>query len=530
MVSPPAGQGAGSGSGSGCCGSGSGCCGSGGGGCGKGCDGDGGSAGPYELPRVVVAAPASGQGKTTVATGLMAALRARGLTVSPHKVGPDYIDPSYHALAAGRPGRNLDPWLVGEHRLAPLLLHGATAPGPADVAVIEGVMGLYDGAFAGGDFASTAHVARLVGAPVLLVVDARAQSRTAAALVLGMRAFDPRVRIGGVVLNHVGSGGHEQLLRAALAEIGVPVLGVLRRQDDVTAPSRHLGLVPVAERARRSAAMVAALAELVTASVDLDAVLALARSAPPLDGAAWDPVIEVGGKGCGAGGSGAEGRGVWSCGAEGRGVGGCGAGGCGAGGCGAVDSGPVVAVAGGAAFTFSYAETAELLTAAGARVVPFDPLTEPRLPAGTRGVVIGGGFPELHAEALSGNGSLRTELAAFDGPVVAECAGLLYLGRSLDGVPMCGRLDLQARMTGRLTLGYREAVAVSDSPVAARGEVVRGHEFHRTATDPGHGPHAAWCWDDQRHGFVSDGVHASYLHTHWAGHPTSAVRFVEACA
>lgn len=447
--------------------------------------------------RLVIAAPASGHGKTTVATGLMAALRARGLAVSPHKVGPDYIDPGYHALAAGRPGRNLDPWLVGEHRIAPLLRHGAVTPTPADVAVIEGVMGLYDGAFAHRDFASTAHVAKLVGAPVVLVVDARAQSRTAAAVVLGMKAFDPDVRIGGVVLNQVGSGKHEQLLRAALAEIGVPVLGVLRRDPDVAAPSRHLGLVPVAERAERSASTVAALAELIASSVDLDAVLELARSAPPLDVAAWDPVAELdldGGTDRGAG-----------------------------------DAGPVVAVAGGAAFTFSYAETAELLEAAGATVATFDPLSDAGLPAGTRGVVIGGGFPEVHAEALSANGSLRAQLSGFDGPVLAECAGLLYLGRSLDGAPMCGRLDVEARMTGRLTLGYREAVAESPSPVAAAGDVVRGHEFHRTTTDPGHGAHAAWRWDDRRHGFVSGRVHASYLHTHWAGHPVAARRFVAAC-
>lgn len=455
--------------------------------------------GPVELPRIVVAAPASGQGKTTVATGLIAALRARGLAVSPHKVGPDYIDPGYHALAAGRPGRNLDPWLVGEQRIVPLLLHGAATPVPADVAVVEGVMGLYDGAFAHGDFASTAQVAKLVGAPVLLVVDARAQSRTAAAVVLGMQAFDPGVRIGGVVLNRVGPGRHEHLLRTALAEIGVPVLGALRREPDVAAPSRHLGLVPVAERAQRSASTVRALAELVASSVDLDAVLAVARSAPPVDAVPWNPAVEVGGAPCVATGSAAQ---------VGR---------------------PVVAVAGGAAFTFSYAETAELLTAAGARVVPFDPLTDPGLPPGTRGVVIGGGFPEVHAQALSANGSLRAELAGFDGPVAAECAGLLYLGRSLDGVPMCGRLDVEARMTGRLTLGYRRAVAGSDSPVAGRGDVVHGHEFHRTATAPGHGPLPAWCWDDEPHGFVSGPVHASYLHTHWAGHPGAATRFMEAC-
>ncbi|MEU4335773.1 cobyrinate a,c-diamide synthase [Micromonospora lupini] len=446
---------------------------------------------PWALPRVVVAAPASGHGKTTVATGLLAALRRRGLTVSPHKVGPDYIDPGYHALAAGRPGRNLDPFLVGPERIAALLRHGASVPTPADIAVVEGVMGLHDGAVGRRDFASTAHVARLIDAPVVLVLDTTAQGRSAAALTLGMAAFDPAVRIGGVILNRVGSPRHEKLLRDALAEVGVPVLGAVTRAAEVAAPARHLGLVPVAERAPESVAIVTALAELVEATVDLDAVLDLARTAPPLTIPAWDPVAAVGGP------AGVE--------------------------------RPRVALAGGPAFTFSYAETAELLTAAGADVVTVDPLRDPALPAGTRAVVIGGGFPEAYAEALAGNGTLRAELADFDGPVVAECAGLLYLGRSLDGVPMCGRLDLTARMTGRLTLGYREATAVTDSPVARAGEGVRGHEFHRTTTDPGHGDRPAWRWNGTDHGFVTGRVHASYLHTHWAGHPDAARRLVEAC-
>ena len=443
------------------------------------------------MPRMVVAAAASGHGKTTVATGLIGALRARGLTVSPHKVGPDYIDPGYHALAAGRPGRNLDPFLVGEEQVAPLFLHGALTPTAADVAVIEGVMGLHDGAVGRGAFASTAHVARLLAAPVVLVLDTTAQGRSAAAVVLGMQAFDPQVRIAGAVLNRVGSDRHERLLRDALAEVGTPVLGVLPRSVDVATPSRHLGLVPVAERSAESLAVVAALAELVARTVDLDAVLAVARSAAPLTATAWDPALEVGPP---------------------------------------VGTRPRVAVAAGEAFTFSYAETAELLTAAGAEVVGFDPVHDTGLPTGTRAVVIGGGFPEVHVEALAANTGLRADLAAFDGPIVAECAGLLYLGRELDGVPMCGRLDLSARMSPRLTLGYREAVALTDSVVATTGQRVRGHEFHRTVTDPAHGPAPAWGWDGARHGVVDGTVHASYLHTHWAGSPGAARRLLEACS
>ncbi len=196
--------------------------------------------------RLVVAAPASGHGKTTVATGLMAALRERGLTVSGHKVGPDYIDPGYHSLATGRPGRNLDPVLCGADRIAPLFAHGAAGAG---IAVIEGVMGLFDGRGSTAE-GSTAHVARLLGAPVVLVVDAAAQGRSVAALVSGFAAYDPQVRLAGVILNRVGSARHEEILRDALAGIGMPVVGALRRDDAVAVPSRHLGLVPVAERRR----------------------------------------------------------------------------------------------------------------------------------------------------------------------------------------------------------------------------------------------------------------------------------------
>ena len=465
------------------------------------------------VARIVVAAPASGHGKTSVATGLLAAFANRGLTVSPHKVGPDYIDPGYHALAAGRPGRTLDPWLVGAERVVPLFRHGAAIPRPADLAVIEGVMGLYDGAAGRGEFASTAQVARLLGAPVLLVVDCTAMGRSVAALVAGFAGFDPRVRIGGVILNRVGSDRHEMILREALAEIGVPVLGALRRHDALATPSRHLGLVPVAERSAEAVATVRALGEVVGVSVDLDAVLALARSAGPLSGPVWDPVVEV-----------AEAAGPQA--QLDRKIAG---------------QRPVVALAGGAAFTFSYAETSELLAAAGADVVTVDPLHDEFLPAGTSGLVIGGGFPEMHADRLAANRSLRTAVAALAGSgaaIAAECAGLLYLARTLDGKPMCGVLPADAGMTKQLTLGYREATAMSDSILAGAGTVVRGHEFHRTACTPSagiraHRPGAAWRWSgpdgaDRAEGFIQGNVHASYLHLHWAGVPAAAVGFVTA--
>jgi len=423
--------------------------------------------------RVVVAAPASGQGKTTVATGLMAALRRSGLRVAGHKVGPDYIDPGYHALATGRPGRNLDPWLVGEGRVAPLFAHGAAG---ADIAVVEGVMGLFDGAAGRAGFASTAHVARLLDAPVVLVVDASRMSTSVAALVRGFAVFDPDVRLAGVVLNQVGSQRHEDMLRSALSDI--PVLGAIRRHAGMVTPSRHLGLVPAAERSADAVAAVAQMGDVVAASADLEEVVRVARSAGPLRVSAWQP---------------------WSPFASRR-----------------------AAFFGGASFTFGYAEHVEMLASAGTEVAVVDPLQDETLPAETDLLVMGGGFPEVYAEQLSANERLRRSVAAYDGRVLAECAGLLYLCHDLDGLPMCGVVDAHATMTESLSLGYHEARAASDSVLARTGASVRGHEFHRTTVTPGHGEPPAWRWGSQ--GEVAEGhvaregrVHASYLHTHWAG-------------
>ncbi|MBZ6471817.1 cobyrinate a,c-diamide synthase [Streptomyces griseocarneus] len=460
------------------------------------------------IPRLVIAAPASGSGKTTVATGLMRAFADAGLAVSPHKVGPDYIDPGYHSLATGRPGRNLDAFMCGPERIAPLFLHGAAG---CDLAVVEGVMGLYDGAAGQGELASTAHVAKLLRAPVVLVVDASSQSRSVAALVHGFASWDPEVRVAGVILNKVGSDRHEALLREALEESGVPVLGAVRRAGQIHTPSRHLGLVPVAERAAEAVDAVAAFAARVREGCDLEALLAMARSAPPLPGEPWTPGSWAGVPQGGTGGH------EPTTGPQPNGA-------------------PVIAVAGGAAFTFSYAEHAELLRAAGAEVVTFDPLRDEALPPGTSGLVIGGGFPEMYAPELSANEPLRAAvaaLAATGAPVAAECAGLLYLARSLDGRPMCGVLPADARMSERLTLGYREAVAIADNPLAAAGTRVRGHEFHRTVIEPAAGDAPAWGITHPARrveGFAQGGVHASYLHVHWAGAPGAAARFVAAAA
>ncbi len=487
------------------------------------------------VPRLVIAAPASGSGKTTVACGLMAALRAAGLTVSGHKTGPDYIDPGYHALAAGRPARNLDPFLCGEDRIVPLFTHAAQG---ADVAVVEGVMGLFDGTDPGaadgaGDpgFGSTAHVGRLLGAPVVLVIDAAAMGRSVAAVAAGFARFDPRTTVAGVILNRVASDRHERLLRDALAAAGIAVYGAVRRSAQVAAPSRHLGLVPAAERSAAAADTMARLAALVRESCDLRGLLALASGAAPLPGPPWDPAGALAESGAPPAPPVSPGPGA------GRPPGAAGHGDA------RVTPGhPVVAIAGGAAFTFSYTEHAELLAAAGLDVAVFDPVRDEHLPDGTAGVILGGGFPEVHAAELSANEPLRRDVAAAAArgvPIAAECAGLLYLARSLDGQPMCGVLPADAAMTGRLTLGYRQARAETASVLAAAGEVVRAHEFHRTAATPDHGRQAAWQLPSRdippgapalrREGHVTGAVHASYLHAHWAGYPRCAARFAAAC-
>jgi cobyrinic acid a,c-diamide synthase len=447
------------------------------------------------IPRIVVAGTSSGAGKTSVACGLIAALRARGLVVQGFKVGPDYIDPSYHTQASGRPGRNLDAFLCGPELIAPLARHGSAG---ADVAVVEGVMGLFDGASGRGELASTGHVAKLLHAPVLLVVDAASMARSVAAVVHGYRSYDPAIDIAGVVLNKVGSDVHEQLLREAIEPLGVPVVGALRRDERVGAPERHLGLVPAGEREAGTRASIEALGAATAERMDLDAVLALARAAPAAPGPAWSPDPPDGPPADGA----------------------------------------RVAIARGPAFSFHYEENLELLRAAGAELAPFDPTVEEALPDGAAGLVLAGGFPEVFGEELSANAPLRERVAAFarsGRPVVAECGGLLYLCEELDGRPMCGALPATARMAGRLSIGYREAAAIAPSACWAGGEAVRGHEFHYSQVEPRDGGDAAaWtlaargrAWPE---GFAAGGVHASFLHVHWAAFPQAARRLVAAAA
>lgn len=443
---------------------------------------------------MVIAAPASGSGKTTVATGLIGALRRAGHRVAPFKVGPDFIDPGYHALAAGRPGRNLDSVLVGDRLIGPLYRHGTRG---AHIAVIEGVMGLYDGridpAASGPAAGSTAHVAGLLGAPVILVVDARGQSHSMAALLHGFSTFDSQTCIAGVILNRVGSDRHEQVLRQACEQAGVTVLGAIPRIAELELPTRYLGLVTAVEYGHHARRAVEAMADLVAGHVDLAGVLAVAGSR--VDHPAWDPAQAMGGA--------------------------------------PTDRRPIVALASGKAFSFGYAEHAELLRAAGAQVAEFDPLSD-TLPDGTDAVLLPGGFPEQFTAELSANGAVRSqiaELAAAGAPVHAECAGLIYLTTELDGFPMCGVLAGSASFTEQLKLGYRDAVAVADSSIHMVGQRAVGHEFHRTTVTFTGSYRPAWVYlgqgqDRVQDGAVRAGVHAAYLHTHPVAQPEAVARFV----
>ncbi|MFC4146898.1 cobyrinate a,c-diamide synthase [Micromonospora mangrovi] len=443
------------------------------------------------VPRVVLSAPSSGHGTSALALGLLAAVADSGVDVAGFKIGPDQVDAAYLGLAAGRPGRNLDPRLVGPERIAPLFAHGAAGAG---LAVVQGTMGLYDSISGHPETESTAAVATALRSPVVLMVDVAAMGQSVAALVHGFRAYDEQLWLGGVILNRVASPRHEAMLREALDDIGVPVYGALRRHElPPVLPARRHGMVPVVQGDGEATRAVRRLGEAVAATVDLERLLGLARSAPELTVDAWSPAP-----------------------ADGPPAG----------------ERPVVALAGGPGGSYSHPETAELLRAAGAEVVTVDPLRDEALPAGTRALVVGGGLPESYAEQLSANRRLCiavAELARTGRPVIAEGAGLLWLARELDGLPMCGVLDAIGASRDGMVIGYREATAQAGSVVAPAGAVVVGHKQHAAVVTPRSGDRPAWSWDGgSPEGFVWRGVHASQLVPHWAAHPEIAARLVAA--
>jgi cobyrinic acid a,c-diamide synthase len=445
---------------------------------------------PVLGPRLVIAGTHSGVGKTTVATGLMAALRGRGVVVGSAKVGPDFIDPGYHRLATGRTGRNLDSFLCGPRAIAPL---AAKAAAGADLLVVEGVMGLFDG-LGTSPTASTAEVAHLLDAPTVLVVDAASMSSSVRALVEGFhqhlltRWSRP---LSGVILNRVGSDNHETLLRAALADGPVPVLGALRRDPALSWRDRHLGLVPVAEDAVRVRASIDALADVVRRSVDLDAMVQVGTRARRL---VADPLPRAR----------------------------------------RVTDRPVrIAVVSGRAFSFAYPDNLERLEEAGGELIDVDPLTDRALPEGTQGLYACGGFPEIFAEQLEGNAPLRTHVAGRVGAGMAtwaECGGLLWLARSLDGHRLCGAIPADGTMGSRVLVGYRTATLRTDTPIGPTGTVLCGHEHHYSTLEPaGTAMELAGRVGSRLEGWATPRLLATYLHLHLGADPTPAERFV-ACA
>jgi cobyrinic acid a,c-diamide synthase len=459
---------------------------------------------PVSTPRVVVAAPASGSGKSTVATGLMAAL-ARDYVVHGFKVGPDYIDPMYHTAATGRPSRNLDTWMVDPDQVSATFARAAAG---VDVAIIEGVMGLFDGYGASTESGSTAEVAKLLGAPVLLVLDVGKMARSAGAMALGYRDFDPQLNVAGVVCNRVGSDRHAAWVTEAVTALGLPVLGCLPKSAELHIPERHLGLHTAVERQGEAQAFLDRADALVAEHIDLRAVWRLARGAAPIQVDLPDRALEWRDE--------------------------------------ELAPTPVVrlAVARDEAFCFYYEDNLDLLRGAGAEIVFFSPLRDGSLPRDTAGLYLGGGYPELYGAQLAANDAMRDAIAAAHDarmPIYAECGGLMMLTQSLtdlDGTsyPMVGVLPGRARMRERLRMGYRQVKAVRDCLLLRKGEITRGHEFHYSDwVDRGTPPHAyevfprrgerAWT-----EGYARGNLLASYVHLHFGSHAALARNMVRACA
>ena len=447
------------------------------------------------IPRLVIAGTQSGVGKTTIVSGLLSALRRRGLNVQSYKVGPDYIDPGYHALASGRPCHNLDSWLMPQERL--LSMFAATSRG-MDIAVVEGVMGLFDGGRGG--VASTASLARLLSAPVVLVVNARSAGESVAAVVLGFKQYDPSLALAGVILNQVGSDSHQAMVVEAVERIGVKVLGVIRRADSLKVPERHLGLLPVTENA--ADAVLESIHAAIAGQLDVDALLELAGKAPELS-MPEAPMLPA-------------------------------------------TRQVKIGVAKDEAFSFYYPESLRVLEEMGAELVPFSPLRDTTLPA-VDGLLFGGGFPEMFLQQLADNQPMLDAIRAAAGqgvPIVAECGGYMYLCRSVTDFhgkqfPMVGLIGENCLMAQRLqTVGYVEATALVDSVLCQAGETLRGHEFHFSRMEPADAAQPcqpAFLITKNRTGLSAPGgfaganLVASYLHIHFAGNLAAARRFVDAC-
>ena len=451
-----------------------------------------------EIPRVVIAGVSSGVGKTTVTVALARALMAQGLRVALFKCGPDYLDPTYHARAVGHPTQNLDGWMMGREAVRSTFLE---ATRDADVAIIEGVMGIFDGASPTSEEGSTAEIAKWLDAPVVLVVDAGGMARSIAALVAGFAGFDPALRVAGVVANRVGSRGHADLLQQALRVSSF--LGALPRDAATAFPERHLGL-RTADEQTLPESLLDTWGSVAAQWLRLDAVLEIARSAPALED---EPIVERARSG---------------------------------------SPRARIGIAEDEAFHFYYVDNLRRLEAQGATLVRFSPLHDARLPD-VDGLYLGGGYPEVHAAGLAANRSMRADVLAFarrGGPIYAECGGLMFLTqaiRTLDGArhEMVGLLPTEACMRDKLqALGYVEVETQTRSLLGAKGTRFRGHQFRYSELEPEPPAELDRAYslrrrrggETTREGYFQDNVLASYVHAHWASNPNVAASLVEACA
>jgi len=460
----------------------------------------------------LIAAPQSGSGKTTVSLAIMAALARRDLTVAPFKCGPDFIDPGYHRMVTGRPSINLDGWMCGEEFVRETFLSSLNSQtGPA-IAIIEGVMGLFDGLGASSTEGSSAQIAAITGAPVVLVVNARGMAASAAALVKGFADFDTHVKLAGVIFNNVGGESHAALLRETLSSHcpDIYCFGCIPRDESLTIPSRHLGLV-TAEDNPLSDGFVGRLAEMAERCLDLDRLsqLQIPPCPPFLKGGVilLPPFMNpLGHKGPG---------------------------------------GICIAVARDAAFCFMYEDNLRLLREAGAAVIFFSPLHDTVLPADIHGIYLPGGYPELYAAELHKNVGMKEALrcaVAADLPLYAECGGFVYLTEGMDApdelpsADFVGIFPVRCRMLPRRkALGYRQAELTESAIIGEKGCVVRGHEFHYSEIGPmpeGVGR----CYLVSRkgellglEGFRTRNCLGSYIHLHFGSNPDIAATFVAAC-
>ena len=443
-----------------------------------------------KIPRIVIAATHSGAGKTTITCGIISALRKRGLKVQSYKVGPDYIDTGFHEIAAGRPAKNLDSWLVGKDKLEEIFYNSI---GDADIAIIEGVMGLYDGGRGG--ISSTAEIAKILNAPVILVIDAKSAGISVAATALGFREFDKNLNVAGVILNRIGSDSHEKMIVDALNKINIKSFGAIRRNEEIILPSRHLGLIQATEN--NFADVLDKISEKISAQIYLDEILNLAEKF-------------------------SESKKIYSLIPNNYSL--------------------KIGVAKDEAFSFYYDESLRELEKLGAEIIFFSPLHDENLPK-VDGIIFGGGYPELFAAQLEGNKKIRSEIkraAENNLPIYAECGGYMYLMNFLTDFEgkifeMCGIIPTQAIMTEKLQMvGYVDATIKKDCILGKVGEKIHAHEFH-FSKEVGSLTENIFSCEKLRTGekyfagYADKNIVASYLHIHFAGCPSSAENFIKSC-